>query len=226
MNSWFPSLPGNLIVWSVIRGTGEEKQWTRSSKRQQTHQCHPPFPGTMTTETTVSKGQEFFSPGQTEGDTGGTLIGSAAVSLLLLTQPRRTSCAIWTGNVLVMKVKRKTVRDTNKKKKRNRECWRLTAFMSHYEEDIQPCHTRQYPLFTERHIESKLISLRWPARPASIFSFSMAAFSFKKMNCAVRMSMTNSGSWRWRVWIALFCPTVQRPEDVQFTRRYNREDGI
>lgn len=180
----------------------------------------------MTTETTVSKGQEFFSPGQTEGDTGGTLIGSAAVSLLLLTQPRRTSCAIWTGNVLVMKVKRKTVRDTNKKKKRNRECWRLTAFMSHYEEDIQPCHTRQYPLFTERHIESKLISLRWPARPAPIFSFSMAAFSFKKMNCAVRMSMTNSGSWRWRVWIALFCPTVQRPEDVQFTRRYNREDGI
>lgn len=71
----------------------------------------------MTTETTVSKGQEFFSPGQTEGDTGGTLIGSAAVSLLLLTQPRRTSCAIWTGNVLVMKVKRKTVRDTNKRKK-------------------------------------------------------------------------------------------------------------
>lgn len=117
VNSWFPSLPGNLIVWSVIRGTGEEKQWTRSSKRQQTHQCHPPFPGTMTTETTVSKGQEFFSPGQTEGDTGGTLIGSAAVSLLLLTQPRRTSCAIWTGNVLVMKVKRKTVRDTNKRKK-------------------------------------------------------------------------------------------------------------
>lgn len=29
------------------------------------------FPGTMTTETTVSKGQEFFSPGQTEGETGG-----------------------------------------------------------------------------------------------------------------------------------------------------------
>lgn len=52
------------------------------------------FPGTMTTETTVSKGQEFFSPGQTEGDTGGTLIGSAAVSLLLLTQPRWTMSAV------------------------------------------------------------------------------------------------------------------------------------
>lgn len=48
----------------------------------------------MTTETTVSKGQEFFSPGQTEGDTGGTLIGNAAVSLLLLTQPRWTMCDV------------------------------------------------------------------------------------------------------------------------------------
>lgn len=57
-----------------------------------------PFPGTMTTETTVSKGQEFFSPGQTEGDTGGTLIGSAAVSLLLLTQLRWTMCTIRTRN--------------------------------------------------------------------------------------------------------------------------------
>lgn len=27
----------------------------------------------MTTETTVSKGQEFFSPGQTEGNTGGNI---------------------------------------------------------------------------------------------------------------------------------------------------------
>lgn len=29
-----------------------------------------PFPGSMTTETTVSKGQEFFSPGQTQGVQG------------------------------------------------------------------------------------------------------------------------------------------------------------
>lgn len=36
----------------------------------------------MTTETTVSKGQEFFSPGQTEGDPGrwvGVVIGGAVV---------------------------------------------------------------------------------------------------------------------------------------------------
>lgn len=51
----------------------------------------------MTIETTVSKGQEFFSPGQTEGDAGGTLIGSAAASLLL-TQPRWTMCAVRTRN--------------------------------------------------------------------------------------------------------------------------------
>lgn len=47
----------------------------------------------MTTETTACKGQEFFSPEQTERNTGGTLIGTTTVSLLLLpllTQTRQT----------------------------------------------------------------------------------------------------------------------------------------
>lgn len=48
----------------------------------------------MTTETTACKGQEFFSPEQTERNTGGTLIGRTTVSLLLvlplLTQTRQT----------------------------------------------------------------------------------------------------------------------------------------
>lgn len=48
----------------------------------------------MTTEPTACKGQEFFSPDQTERNTGGeALIGRTAVSLLLpplLTQTRKT----------------------------------------------------------------------------------------------------------------------------------------
>lgn len=94
-------IPGTIIfnvrenlIYISTRGT----QNSDSSKRQARTSASCPFPGTMTTETTVSKGQEFFSPGQTEGDTGGTLIGSAAVSLLLLTQPRWTMCAIRTRN--------------------------------------------------------------------------------------------------------------------------------
>ncbi len=78
---------GNLGVWGVIRWT-EKRGNGRAAQKTASTSVSSPFPGTMTTETTVSKGQEFFSPGQTEGDTGGTLIGSAAVSLLLLTQTK------------------------------------------------------------------------------------------------------------------------------------------
>lgn len=61
LKTWFPSLPGELR-WRK-RGSGHA-----APKDEQANLCHTHFPSTMTTETTVSKGQEFFSPGQTEGD--------------------------------------------------------------------------------------------------------------------------------------------------------------
>lgn len=43
------------------------------AKKTKSPSASCPFPGAMTTETTVSKGQEFFSTGQTEGDNRGDI---------------------------------------------------------------------------------------------------------------------------------------------------------
>ena len=63
---------GNLcVIQASIRWT-EKGSNGQATPKDSKHISVLPCPGSMTIETTVSKGQEFFSPGQTEGDAGGT----------------------------------------------------------------------------------------------------------------------------------------------------------
>lgn len=59
--------------WASEVSSGGQRRDAMDTQLQKTTStsASSPFPGTMTTETTVSKGQEFFSPGQTRGIQGG-----------------------------------------------------------------------------------------------------------------------------------------------------------
>lgn len=142
---------GNLVVWGLIRWT-EEMCWTGSSKRQR---AHPRLQGPWQQKQQYQKVRNSFLQDKREGDAGGTLIGSAAVSLLLLTQPRWRMCYVWTRNFysqlfapLVGHEGGKKRQWQKKERQKPGKCRR--PFMSRYEDDIQHYHIiSKHPLLTE-----------------------------------------------------------------------------
>lgn len=134
----------------MMRHQMDKVESKRSSGRQKRTSASCSFPGTMTTETTVSKGQEFFSPGQTEGNTGGTLIGSAAVLLLLLTQLRWTMCAIgsldfYSRLIATARTKRRT---------KTRRCRGQIFSPSQYQEEVRATSTERKKMGRARQLIS------------------------------------------------------------------------
>lgn len=210
MNSWFPSLPGNLIVWSVIRGTEKRNSGHAAPKDSKHISIIPVSRDHDNRNNSIKRSGILFSRTDRGGYRGNinwercgviVAVDTTKIDIMChLNRERFNTGGTW-------RLRERT--SETQTKKRNRERWRLTALVSHYEEDIQPLHMTISTVYWEEreaHREQANIATL-TGTTSSYFLIFYGSFFIYKTNRAVRMSMTNSESWRWRVWIAHF---VQR----------------